>query len=184
VRIRAAADHDAQAIGHVRVKVWRFAYRDILPEAYLAGLSPEERAGQWRSLLTDPGSTRFVLVVVNERDEVVGFAAAGPQRSAEPGYQGELYALYVLPLHQRRGLGRALVRAVAHRLSAGGMSSMLLWVLESNASARRFYERLGGSVVRDRSIDVGGVTLTEVAYGWPRLGIFLNRSAEDTWPSP
>jgi hypothetical protein len=98
MRIRAATDHDAQAIGHVHVEVWRFAYRDILPEAYLASLSPEERAGQWRSLLKDPGSTRFVLVVVNERGDVVGFAAAGPQRSDESEYQGELYALYVLPL--------------------------------------------------------------------------------------
>jgi ribosomal protein S18 acetylase RimI-like enzyme len=181
MRIRAATDHDAQAIGHVHVEVWRFAYRDILPEAYLASLSPEERAGQWHSLLKDPASsTRFVLVVVNERDDVVGFAAAGPQRSDEPEYQGELYALYVLPLHQRRGLGRALVRAVAHWLLAGGMSSMSLWVLESNASARRFYERLGGSMARDRPIAIGGVTLTEVAYDWPRLGVLLNRSAEDT----
>jgi ribosomal protein S18 acetylase RimI-like enzyme len=184
MRIRAATDHDAQAIGPVHVEVWRFAYRDILPEAYLASLSPEERAGQWRSLLRDPGSTRFVLVVVNERDDVVGFAAAGPQRSDESEYQGELYALYVLPLHQRRGLGRALVRAVAHRLLAGGVSSMSLWVLEANAPARRFYEKLGDSVVRDRPIDIGSVTLTEVAYGWPRLGVLLNRSAADTWPSP
>jgi hypothetical protein len=64
------------------------------------------------------------------------------------------------------------------------MLSMLLWVLEANAPARRFYGKLGGSVVRDRPIDVGGVTLTEVAYGWPRLGVLLNRSAEDMWPSP
>jgi len=179
VRIRAAADHDAQAIGQVHVEVWRFAYRDILPEGYLASLSPEESAVQWRSLLKDPRSARFVLIAVNERDEVLGFAAAGPERSGEPRNQGELYALYVLPSHQGRGLGHALVQAVAHRLLASGMSSMLLWVLESNASARRFYERLGGSVVRDQPIDIGGVTLTEVAYGWPRLGLLLTTSAAE-----
>ena len=50
---------------------------------------------------------------------------------------------------------------------------MLLWVLEANAPARTFYEDLGGRVVREQPIDVGGVTLTEVAYGWPHLNVLL-----------
>jgi GNAT superfamily N-acetyltransferase len=121
----------------------------------------------------DRAGARFVLVADDESDELIGFAAAGPERSGDPKYRGELYALYVLTSHQRRGLGRALVRAVAGRLAAGGTESMLLWVLEANVPARRFYETLGGAVVRDQPIEIGGVTCTEVAYGWPGLDVLL-----------
>ncbi len=39
--------------------------------------------------------------------------------------------------------------------------------------SRRFYETLGGAVVRDQPIEIGGVTLTEVAYGYPQLDVLL-----------
>jgi ribosomal protein S18 acetylase RimI-like enzyme len=174
VKIRAAKADDAPAIARVHVETWRSAYRGIVPEAYLAGLSPAERAAEWRNDLTDWGGARFALVVHEEGDELIGFAAAGPERSGDPKYRSELYAIYVLPSHQRCGLGRALVRAVTGRLVAGGTRSMLLWVLEANAPARRFYETLGGEVVRGQPIEIGGVTFTEVAYGWPDLNALFN----------
>lgn len=124
----------------------------------------------WRT----PTGTHFLLVAHDEVDELVGFAAAGPERSGDLNYLGELYALYVLPSHHRRGFGHRLVRAVAGRLTAAGTRSMLLWVLEANTPAREFYEALGGTVVRGRHIDIGGVPLTEVAYTWSDLQVLLN----------
>jgi hypothetical protein len=46
------------------------------------------------------------------------------------------------------------------------MPSMLVWVLAENY-ARGFYERLGGALVGEQEITLGGVALREVAYGWP-----------------
>jgi len=43
---------------------------------------------------------------------------------------------------------------------------MLVWVLVDNHPARRFYEALGGQELRTQPIEIGGVTLEEVAYGW------------------
>jgi hypothetical protein len=54
VRIRATAEDDALAIARVQVETWRSAYREIVPRAYLAGLSPEERVGLWRNVLDGP----------------------------------------------------------------------------------------------------------------------------------
>jgi hypothetical protein len=45
------------------------------------------------------------------------------------------------------------------------MTALLLWVLAENP-ARRFYERLGGQPVSTKTVTIGGVPLTEVAYGW------------------
>lgn len=172
--IRPATERDALAIGRVQVETWRSAYRSIVPAAVLDGLSAQELGDGWRPVLANPGGARFVVVAAGEGDEPVGFAAGGPERSGDPAYRGELYAIYVLPAHQRQGLGLALVRSVAARLAGGGMPSMLLWVFEANAPARRFYERLGGAVVRNQSIEIGGVALAEVAYGWPRVDGLLD----------
>ena len=169
MRIRDGEVADMPAIGRVVVDTWRSAYGGLVPDAYLAGLSPDERATQWRDFLAEPGAARFVFVAHDESDDLIAFAAGGSERSGDPLYRGELYAIYVLPSHQARGFGGALIRAVAGRLAAGGTTSMLLWVLEANADARAFYETLGGMVVRRQPIDVGGVTLTEVAYGWPNV---------------
>jgi GNAT superfamily N-acetyltransferase len=105
--------------------------------------------------------------------ELIGFAAAGPERSGHPVYRREVYAIYVLPSHQRRGVGRALMQAVAARLAAERSAAMLLWVLEANAPARRFYATLGGTVVGEQPIEIGGAILKEVAYGWLDVGALL-----------
>jgi ribosomal protein S18 acetylase RimI-like enzyme len=167
--IRAARPDDAPAIGRVQIEAWRAAYRGIVWDATLARLSPTERAREWGELLADGRGARFIMVADDATDGVSGFAAAGPERSGDPTYRGELYAIYVLPSHQRQGLGGSLVRFVASRLAAAGTTSMLLWVLEANPRARAFYEALGGIVVRSKSIDIAGQTLTEVAYGGPDL---------------
>jgi GNAT superfamily N-acetyltransferase len=173
VSIRLAQPDDAPAIGRVHVETWRAAYRSLVPEAYLASLSAVGRAAEWRELLAHQDHKRFVLAATSERREVVGFAAAGPERAGEPGYDGELYALYLLPAHQGQGLGRALVRDVASRLAAAGMQSMLLWVFEANSAARRFYEKLGGTYLRQQPMTLGGASFDEVAYGWKPLDRLL-----------
>jgi hypothetical protein len=46
---------------------------------------------------------------------------------------------------------------------------MLLWVLEENEIARRFYESIGGTLIAQDRFELGGAVLSEVAYGWKDL---------------
>lgn len=163
VRIRLASPEDAQAIARVMVATWRSAYAGVLPDDYLAGLAIEPRARRTRELLAE--GVRFALVAVDERSRVFGVASAGPERGDDPRYEGELTALYVLPGRQRQGAGSALVEAAAAELAERGMRAMIVWVLAANR-ARGFYERLGGVYVREQQLEIAGVTLPEVAYGW------------------
>ena len=59
--------------------------------------------------------------------------------------------------------------ALANSLHARGFKSLCLWVLEENANARRFYERLGGALVGEKVEVDGGYEFNEVAYGWTDL---------------
>jgi ribosomal protein S18 acetylase RimI-like enzyme len=66
----------------------------------------------------------------------------------------------------RIGLGRALFTRATQRLVAMGFSSAILWVLVSNAQARRFYEIGGWTCDGGTKLDVRseGIELKEVSY--------------------
>ena len=120
----------------------------------------------WNEALTTGNLTTSIFVAETEGGDVVGFAAGGPEREGDRTYRGELYAIYLLQEHQNRGLGRHLVSAVARRLLDDRFSSMLVWVLEDNRRACRFYESLGGEQIGRKTVAIGGADLTEVSYGW------------------
>jgi GNAT superfamily N-acetyltransferase len=108
VTVRPATPPDAPAMGRLHVRAWQAAYRGHMPDAYLDGLRPTDRAAYWRGALGRDDLQGAILVV--ERDgEVAGFAALGPAQ--EPAGAGELYAINVDPHHWGTGAGRALLQA-------------------------------------------------------------------------
>ena len=111
------------------------------------------------------------FVAETENGDIVGFANAGPEREGDRIYRGELYAIYILEEYQRIGLGRRLFSSVTRRLLADGFNSMLLWVLEDNRPAIRFYESLGGEQV-DRQSPSVGLTSWKCRMGGGRLAIW------------
>ncbi len=166
--IRPGRVDDAQAIARVHVDTWRTTYRGIVPDEFLANLDYARSAEKWAQLLgATEGKTR-VFVAENECGEVVGFACGGPIREPLPGYDGELYAIYVLKAYQGRGIGRALVASVAGDLLGRGYRSLVIWVLRDNPS-RGFYEALGGRMIAEKTTEIGGTEQVEVGYGWPDL---------------
>jgi ribosomal protein S18 acetylase RimI-like enzyme len=162
VRVRRATAADAPAMGRVHVRAWQATYRGHMPDDYLDGLRPEDRAAFWDGALRRDDRRGTVLVV--ERDgEVVGFAAVGP--SPDPEGAGELFAINVDPAHWGTGAGRVLLEAAQEELARLGFAETVLWVLPANARARRFYERAGwASDGTERTLDVLGVTVPEVRY--------------------
>ena len=164
ISIRPATEHDAVAISHVHVQSWRTTYAGIVPEEYLSTLNEAERVLQWREWLT-----RDIPVYIADLDgEIVGFISGGAIREPVQTYDAELYAIYLLEQTQGQGIGTALLKKLAESLSSKGFTSMIVWVLEKNPS-RHFYERSSAQIVTAKDIQIGGVMLSEVSYGWPDL---------------
>ena len=152
---------------------WRAAYRGIVPDAHLDGLSYDESERLWRDA-TATGDGR--VFVAEDGGGVFGFASGGPRERFSRElreYEGELQTVYVLPSHRGTGAGRRLVRAVARYLTEQRVNSMVLWVFTENRPARRFYESLGGVPVAEDGFELGGAWLSETAYGWKDLGALL-----------
>jgi GNAT superfamily N-acetyltransferase len=160
--IRIAEMRDAAAIAHVHVQSWLSTYEGIVPKEYLASLNEVERVPLWQDWLTRDIS----VFVVEIEGELVGFAGGGDIRESLETYDSELYTLYLLKEVQGRGLGKALLGAVAKALVQKGHTSMLVWVLEKNPAVR-FYEKTGAEHLKSKQIEIGGISLSELALGWP-----------------
>jgi len=177
ITVRAAAPADAPAIGRIHVESWRETYRGLLSENLLNSVSAVVRAAMWRGALEHE---RPILLFVAQAPsgKLVGFAGGGSSRTPSLSHDAEVYAMYVLRAAQKRGCGRRLMAALADGLHARGFKSLCLWVLEENANARRFYERLGGTVVGGKTEVDGGYEFKEVAYGWDDLGLICSGALE------
>lgn len=156
--IRWATSNDAEELADVHVTTWQRAYEGIFPERFLAGLDRKRRARWWRQFIADGARVH----VVDAKGRVVGFCHAGA--SDDEGW-GEVYSIYVLPEYWGDGHGRELLAAGEETLSSEGHDRALLWVLEDNERARRFYERQGWALGKPFRVEgIGGVQVTEVRY--------------------
>jgi ribosomal protein S18 acetylase RimI-like enzyme len=163
--IRAAEPADAAGIAAVVVASWQVAYRGLLPDEVLAGLSVAEREQFWSGVLTGPAPRSAVLVAEIGAAGVVGFAAVGPSTDpAATADDGQLYAIYLLPQDWGRGLGSQLHSAALRRLGELDFRRAYLWALETNERAIAFYEKAGWVVDGARQIEEGpaGVELPEI----------------------
>jgi L-amino acid N-acyltransferase YncA len=160
--IRKAGIEDAGAIAFVQVETWKTTYAGIVPDAYLSSLSVESRTEKWQEQFQD-GTT--LIFVAEDASGVFGFASGGELREPIDDYDAELYAIYLLKEKQQQSAGKLLLRKLAEALRARGFHSMIAWVLEKNPSVG-FYLRVGGSAAAEKQIEIGGVPLRELAFGW------------------
>src|SRR5262245_54923480 len=105
------------------------------------------------------------IVAEGNNAEVIAFALFFTNFSTFLGKPGlYLEDLYVQPAHRGAGIGEAMLRhlaALAHRRGCGRFE----WsVLDWNANAIRFYERMGATVMPDwRICRVAGAALEQLA---------------------
>jgi ribosomal protein S18 acetylase RimI-like enzyme len=143
VQVRRAVRDDAAPIGGVHVRAWQAAYRGLMPDEVLDGLSVEQREQMWQQALANQEGP--VVYVAVDDAAVVGFCAvAAPSRDEDAEDDvAEIVAIYVDPNAWRVGVGRALMDVALAELREDAWRSVTLWVLAENHPARDFYARLG-----------------------------------------
>lgn len=151
------------------MRSWRTAYRGIVPDPILDGLSIDARREFWTRAIgrasIEPDNEARVWVV-EEGGVVQGFAATRPSRDEDAVPRtGEVNSIYLAPEAWGRGLGPRLLASAADDLRARGFAPLILWVIEVNTRGRRFYERLGWRPDGARQpIDFDGVMVDEIRY--------------------
>ena len=164
MHVRAAHLHDADALADLHMRAWQRAYRGLMPDAFLNGLSVTDRIDLWHEVLHEP-PRRSAQLLLEDMGRAVGFVLVGGEELEADATRGEVYALYVDPDHWRRGVGSALLAAGCVRLRSVGFGDAVLWVHEGNERARAFYAAAGWAAdgARRRQA-VHGVEVPEVRY--------------------
>ncbi|MFC2099392.1 GNAT family N-acetyltransferase [Candidatus Bipolaricaulota bacterium] len=139
--LRRATREDAEALAVVHVAAWRAAYAGIVPDAVLEQRDVAYRTKRFREFLSRNEGETYIL----EREAaVIGFMTIGAARdeNAAASETGEIWGIYLHPGHWRQGIGTSLFRSAQTMLREQGFSQIVLWVLEENTAARRFYEAM------------------------------------------
>ena len=161
--VRRARPEDARAIAQVHAETWREAYEHVFGAERLASVTVDARLEQWERILRIGQSDVFVAAA----DGIVGFVSTGDSRDADA--EAELFAIYVLPDAWGSGAGSALMRAGVEAMRLRASGDAVLWVLDDNPRARRFYEREGWTLDGERKEDEYlGLRVAEVRY---RIGL-------------
>ena len=140
--VRVAIETDARDIAFVQVTSWQTAYKGLVADDHLQNMSIAKREQTWRQIISK-GESHCLVVEINK--QIIGFANMGisrdPDKIVPP--TGEIYAIYLLPTHWRQGLGQQLFNEAIKWLNAQNLPESVIWVLEGNWPARRFYEKQG-----------------------------------------
>ena len=162
IQLRPAVPGDELEVAGVHVRSWQVGYRDLLPQASLDAMRPEDRAARYTFGDPDPTLPKTLVAVDDAVDgSIVGFIATR-SIAAEPG---KVLALYVEPRHWGRGIGQVLIAAARDRLAALGHREATLWLLEGNARGARFYAADGWRPDGEHRVEaLWGVQVSELRY--------------------
>lgn len=176
--IRPATPSDVRTIARLHVDGWKSTYADVLPERVLKRLNYADRERTWMRLIAGGDSGPYVLVAEYPGEGIVGFIAAGPERSELPEYSTEAYALYVEKGYQQKGIGRALLQYVAQIMSENGQQGLLAWTF-AESPTNGFFQQMGAEVVSSRTREFNETPIEETAYGWPDIRRLLEDEPEE-----
>ena len=137
--IRKATEADARQIAEIIVEDWQIAYRGIIDSNYLDSMSVEER---YQREVKRCGQYTVAAV----EDEVLGLA--WNEFAGDDTADCEVVALYVRYSKRRSGVGKALFQHSMDTFRASGKRKMIVWCLQANSEARKFYEKMGGKEYR------------------------------------
>lgn len=152
------SNDDLLEISNIYESSWKFAYKDIIPQDYLDCIPK----GRWANSITKEGMNNLVLI---ENGIIIGTASFCKSRWEQYNDYGEIVSLYFLPDYVGKGYGSTLLKKSVEELKFLGYNKLLLWVLEDNLRARRFYEKNGFVCTYEYINDkIGGKELREVMY--------------------
>ena len=145
--IRKATTADIPLIRELTFNVWPQTYAALLSKAQIeymlemmysvASLQKQMKEG-----------CRFIIV--NDEAEPVGFAS---YQEIEPAIF-KLHKIYVLTSQQRKGTGRFIINYIINEIKQQAAASLQLQVNRNN-NAKKFYEKLGFTVLEEADFDIG-----------------------------
>lgn len=158
--IRKNRYEDQEQMAHIKVDGWKNAYDRIIASSYLNSLNYKEQTERYQASFEEYKDYVFVAV---RGDEVLGYSCFNPTPNVD-NFDSELVSLYIKPSEIGKGIGTELFIATRKQMVKFGKKNMIVWCLSDNTNAIKFYEKLGGKVVKTKDAKIGNETYKEYGF--------------------
>jgi ribosomal protein S18 acetylase RimI-like enzyme len=133
IEVRRAELSEVDAVRYIGVTTWPVAYAGLASDEFITN----GVAQWWSPEVVEWGIRNGITLVAAEGDELVGMAGLGREDDF-----WVMWKLYVLPDHQGKGIGKALLDAAIAALPDDA-TELFLDVLVTNEKAIGFYRAHG-----------------------------------------
>lgn len=163
-KIRNIKKEDIPSVVDIKIKGWQTAYKEIIDEKYLVNLSNEYE------VIVKKMENNYMtngFIVAEQNDEVVAFCRYAFNNSFSPEIENadcELCAIYVRPDLKHCGIGTQLFNYVINKFKNKNKSTMILWCLKDNEPSKRFYTKMGGTIITERNIEIENKQYIECCF--------------------
>jgi GNAT superfamily N-acetyltransferase len=162
IQVRPAQRRDAPILADIHAEAWRGAYCGIIPHVSLERMLAHRGPGWWAAAVA---ARQPPLVLEFDRNPI-GYTTFGRSRSAGPGFQGEIFELYLHPIFQGLGFGGRLFADARRRLAERRFKGLVVWALADNEGACSFYLGLGGKPIAEGAERFDRISLRKIAFAW------------------
>ncbi len=149
--IRKNRLEDQEQMARIKVDGWKNAYDAIVSSRYLNSLDYEKQAERYKESFDEYKDLVFVAV---RGDEVLGYSCFNTVPNVDD-FESELVSLYIKPAEVGRGIGTELFLATIRQMYALGKKNMIVSCFSNNTGAIKFYEKMGGKVVKTKTVKIG-----------------------------
>ena len=138
VRFEPATEDDAQTIIKLRKQVWATTYRGLYPDSMIDEFDYAWHLEKELQRIRHPEYRVYRIV---KKDCDIGYLTT---RKTDVVM---LQSLYILEEYQHQGVGRMAFDFVKQYCSENGADSFVCHCLPENRNARKFYEKMGGTII-------------------------------------
>lgn len=159
INVRKIKYKDIESVVDINIKDWQMAYKGIIEQSSLDNLNRNKKIGKWRKHYNIGN-----VIVAEKNEKILGFCRYS-EKTETAECDCEIIALYVDYENHEHGVGRKLVEYAINDLKEKGKSNMIIWCLEKNVEARKFYEKMGGiQINRNNIFSIDYIEYIEVGY--------------------
>ena len=161
ILIRKVKYNDIEQIVDINIKDWKKVYKGIIDDEILDNLDRNKKIEKWRKHYNIGN-----VIVAEQSGQVIGYCRYDDNAVYEnTNIDSEIIAIYVDCDNLGNGVGRKLVEYVMTDLKNKRKNKMIIWCLEKNENARKFYEKMGGKLITDEKyFEKEGKKYKEVGY--------------------
>ena len=139
ITIRLATPADAADMAEIHMRSWEAAYKGIIPEDYIEEKNAT-RMALYKRVITDD-NTSFHVIQYDEK--TIGIMRLAPPQDDVGNDIYELHCLYLYPDYFRMGIGTKAMEFAFDMARGLKKTAMIVWVLDENVKAIKFYENCG-----------------------------------------